>query len=197
MPEEEGTAKSEEMLLDLKEEAELMIDLAYSSVIYNNKDLAEEVAELEDDIDLKNLETQRRIFKDVLEGKLDIDAAIILSGLARATESIADGALQIADVELRDVEMHPIVKESVKESDTAFTRVTVNKKSILAGSTLSELGLAKKIGMRVIAVKRGSEWICGPKEKFKINPGDILLAKGPLESEKKLISVAMGRKKRF
>ena len=35
--------ESEEILLELKEKAELMVDLAYSSVIYDNKMLAEEV----------------------------------------------------------------------------------------------------------------------------------------------------------
>ncbi len=31
------------MLLELKDTSELMIDLAYSSLLYNNRDIAEEV----------------------------------------------------------------------------------------------------------------------------------------------------------
>ena len=51
--------EAQEMLLELKEKAELMVDLAYSSIIYNNKELAEEVYELENLVDELNEELKK------------------------------------------------------------------------------------------------------------------------------------------
>ncbi|MGC9554783.1 MAG: PhoU domain-containing protein, partial [Thermoplasmatota archaeon] len=51
--------EAEEMLLEMKEKAEFMVDLAYSSIIYDNRDLAEEVYELEEFIDDLNERFQR------------------------------------------------------------------------------------------------------------------------------------------
>jgi uncharacterized protein with PhoU and TrkA domain len=189
--------KSEEGLLELKEKTELMVDLAYSAIIYDNVELAQEVYELEEFIDKKHREIQRSIMEEVERKEIGIGKALILSRLARSTEAIADGVLELADVELRDVELHPIIKESIRESDTAFARVTVNKSSILTEKRLAELQLASKIGMTVIALRREKEWICGPKGDLQIKDGDILLAKGPAEAEKDFIKLARGRKRRI
>ena len=189
--------KSEEGLLELKEKTELMVDLAYSAIIYDNVKLAKEVYELEEFIDEKNKEIQKTIMKEIERREIDTDKALVLSRLARSTEAIADGALELADVELRDVELHPIIKESVRESDTTFTRVTVNNSSVFAGRKLSELRLASKTGMMVIAIRREKEWVCGPKGDFQIEKGDVLLAKGPAEAEMDFIKLAKGRKRKI
>ena len=39
------------MLLELKDTSELMIDLAYSSLLYNNREIAEEVFQMEEALD--------------------------------------------------------------------------------------------------------------------------------------------------
>ena len=50
----------EDIVLEIKDKSELMIDLAYSSLIYDNKTIAKEVYDLEDLIDVlyKNLQKQ-------------------------------------------------------------------------------------------------------------------------------------------
>ena len=45
----------EKLLADLIDTTEMMIELAYSSLIYNNKDIAAEVLELEDQVDKQHL----------------------------------------------------------------------------------------------------------------------------------------------
>ena len=42
---------TEEIVLEIKDKSELMVDLAYSSVLYDNKTIAKEVYELENQID--------------------------------------------------------------------------------------------------------------------------------------------------
>jgi uncharacterized protein with PhoU and TrkA domain len=113
--------------------------------------------------------------------------------IAHAGEQIADAAQEIADVELRDVELHPILKMSIRESDIVFTRVQVHVDSILCNKTLGELKLASETGMMVIAMRHENKWLYGPNKKTRIDSHDILFAKGPQDGEQHLIELAKGK----
>lgn len=183
---------SEDIVLEIKDKSELMVDLAYSSVLYDNKTIAEEVYELENLIDSLYRNLQKKSLEDVRKGIHGIDEALIFLRIAHAGEQIADAAQEIADVELRDVEQHPILKMSIRESDVVFTRVKVKPKSILCGKTLGELRLASETGMMVIAVRHKDKWLYGPNKNTKIDPNDILFARGPEDGEKHLVELAYG-----
>ena len=185
----------EDIVLEIKDKSELMVDLAYSSLIYDNKTIAEEVYDLEDLIDELYQNIQRRTLQLVDDQKLEVRDALTILRLAELGETIADAAQEIADVVLRDVELHPILKMSIRESDQVFTRVQVDEKSILAGKTLGELKLASETGMMVIAMRHGKRWLYGPNKNTRIDPGDVLFAKGPEDGEKHLIGLATGRVK--
>ncbi|HDM67204.1 MAG TPA: PhoU family transcriptional regulator [Thermoplasmatales archaeon] len=180
------------MVLEIKDKSELMVDLAYSSLLYDNKVIAREVYDLEDLIDNLYQKLQRETLQQVADGNLSVEDALAVLRLAEAGEQIADAAQEIADVELRDIELHPILKMSIRESDQVFTRVEVSKDSILCNKTLGELKLASETGMTVIAMRHGNRWLYGPDKNTRIDPGDILFAKGPEDGEKHLIELARG-----
>lgn len=182
----------EGIVLEIKDKSELMVDLAYSSLLYDNKTIAKEVYNLEDLIDSLFQKIQKKSLRDVQKGKLKVDAALTLMRLAQAGEEIADAAQEIADVELRDVELHPILKMSVRESDEVLTRTQVDSQSILCGKTLGKLKLGSETGMMIIAMRHKDRWLYGPNKNTKIDPGDILFAKGPEDGEKHLIDLATG-----
>jgi uncharacterized protein with PhoU and TrkA domain len=183
----------EEIVLEIKDKSELMIDLAYSSLLYNNRTIAKEVYDLEDMIDLLYKNLQVKTLELVENKKLSVNDALSVLRLAEAGEQIADAAQEIADVELRDVELHPILKLSIRDSDVVFTRVEVVEYSILANKTLGELKLASETGMVVIAMRHDKHWLYGPNKNTRIDPGDILFAKGPEDGEKHLIELASGK----
>ena len=183
---------SEDIVLEIKDKSELMVDLAYSSLLYNNKIIAKEVYDLEDLIDNLFQKIQKDSLEGVKNGKLSVDSALTLMRLAQAGEEIADAALEIADVELRDVELHPILKESVRESDEILTKIQVNGKSILCNKTLGKLKLGSETGMMIIAMRHKDKWLYGPNKNTRIDKDDILFAKGPEDSEKHLIELAQG-----
>lgn len=187
--------EAEELLLELKEKAELMVDLAYSSVIYDNKDLAKEVYELENLVDLLNEELQKLAIKDAKAGELEVNEALAIIQLGSCSEAIADAARDIADVELRDVELHPIIKESIMESDEILVKVKVSEESILDGKKLGDIQLASHTGMWIIAIKRGKKWIYGVDKNTIIKAGDILFAKGAREGMEHFVALAEGREK--
>ena len=173
----------EDIVLEIKDKSELMIDLAYSSILYDNRTIAKEVYDLEDLVDVLYKSLQKKTLEHVKNKKLSVRDALTVLHLAEAAEQIADAAQEIADVELRDVELHPIIKESLRESDVVFTRVEVLPESILCGKKLGEVKLASETGMMIIAMRHGAKWLYGPTKNTKIDPGDVLFAKGPEDGE--------------
>jgi uncharacterized protein with PhoU and TrkA domain len=183
----------EDIVLEIKDKSELMVDLAYSSLLYDNETIAKEVYDLEDLIDNLYQDLQRKTLEHVENKKLTINDALMVLRLAEAGEQIADAAQEITDVELRDVELHPILKMSIRDSDVVFTRIQVKERSILSGKTLGQLKLASETGMMVIAMRHGDRWLYGPNKNTKIDSEDILFAKGPEDGEKHLINLATGK----
>jgi len=47
--------------------------------------------------------------------------------------------------------------------------------------------------MMVIAMRHKDKWIYGPNKNTKVDPHDILFAKGPEDGEKHLVDLAKGK----
>ena len=183
----------EDIVLEIKDKSELMVDLAYSSILYDNKTIAKEVYDLEDFIDNLYKNLQRQTLENIENKKLTINDALTVLRIAEAGEQIADAAQEIADVELRDVELHPILKLSIRDSDVVFTRVKVETQSVLNGKTLGKLKLGSETGMYIRAMRHGDRWLYGPDKNTRIDEGDVLFAKGPEDGEKHLIDLVSGK----
>ncbi len=179
------TMEIEDILLEMKDTSELMVDLAYSALLYDNEEIARQVMELEGQVDSWDQEVQRKAVERAIEDR-DVEKALVFIRLADSIENIADGAVLIADVVLRDIEPHPVVKAALKESDTTIVTVTVPGRSKLVGRTLGELKMASETGMWVIAIRRGERWIYGPDENTRVEERDLLVARGPVEGEGEL-----------
>ncbi len=182
----------EEKFLDLKEKAELMVDLAYSSLLYGHRVIAKEVYVLEDEVDREHEELQRMAIEDVTEDG-DVDKALLYVRLGSALELIADSAREIADITLRDMDMHPVFQDSIRDSDTIITSAIVSENSPFAGKKLREIDLPKEFGIWIIAMKSTTGWIYGPDGDAVLNPMDFVIARGPKESEEKFLK-SMGEK---
>jgi uncharacterized protein with PhoU and TrkA domain len=128
----------------------------------------------------------------VLESARHVEDVDILRGLlhlANASEFISDAAYEIADIVLRDIELHPIFMMAVRESDEVMTKINVDGCSPIVNMTLGELKLETETGMHVMAIKRGSRWIYRPGSRTKIKSDDILIARGSHDSETQLLEM--------
>ena len=99
-----------DILVEIKDTSELMVDLAYSALLTNSVDIAEEVQKLERQMDDLRYEIEAML---LLSARTPDDAAD-MSGIlhvAVAAENIADSAEDIADVVLRGIGDHPIYKK--------------------------------------------------------------------------------------
>lgn len=176
-------------LAELKDTSELMLDLAYSSIILNSSELAREVQELEEHID--DLHTRFELL--VLSSGFSPEESRDFLGLIRlgvVTEEIADAAAKMGEIVLRGLKPHPILKLAVEEAEETVASAKVSEKSILNGKTIKEARIADETGMWILVIRRGKRWI-RPKPTTRIKAGDILIASGYAEGEedfKRLVS---------
>ena len=184
--------KVESMLLELKDTSEFMVDLAYSSLLYNNVEIAEEVIFLEGKMDELCIQIQQYIENIGREHPEEIAKFSFVLRLQMAIEDIANAAASIADVVLRGLGEHPVIQMSIQESEATIEMATVSEESILVGKTLGQLALGSHTGMYIIAIKRGSQYIYGPSRETVIEAGDVLIAKGPEESADFFLDLAEG-----
>lgn len=179
-----------ETLIQMKDISELMIDLAYSAALFNNRALAEEVMALE-----KRMDTLVYILNmNLMLAARDKDDAETLVGVAKVgslTNSISDAAADIAGIVLNDIGIHPIVREVFQRTEEHLARVEVAEESIIAGKTVDELDLAAEIGADIIAIRRGKHWMINP-EKEVVMPEDVLMARGTASGLEKLAKAAAG-----
>jgi uncharacterized protein with PhoU and TrkA domain len=168
-----------DMLAELKDTSELMMDLAYSSILLNSKELAQEVATLEEYMD--NLHTKFELL--VLTRCITPEESKNFLGLIRlgvVTEKIADAAMQIGSVVLRGLDPHPVLKLAIKEAEETVVHAQVSQKSPLVGKSLREAQVHEETGMWVLCIKRGDKWI-RPKPDAVIEAEDYLIASGYTE----------------
>jgi len=192
MSSEESFKKIVDMLVELKDTSELMMDLAYSSILLNSKELAEEVQVLEEHMD--NLHTEFELL--VLSRCIKPEESKDFLGLIRlgvVTEKIADAATQIADVVLRGLEPHPVLRLAISEAEETVIHVQVSEKSPLVEKSLREAQIHEETGMWVLAIKRRDR-LERPKPETVINAGDVLIASGYADGEEDLRRLASPEK---
>ncbi|MDY6964389.1 MAG: TrkA C-terminal domain-containing protein [Halobacteriota archaeon] len=178
-----------DLITDMKDTSELAAGLAYSAVLFNSEEIAYEVELLEQQMD----GMRSKLESLVLESAKTIDDTDSLRGLLQlgtSSEVISDAAYEIADIVLRDIELHPVFMLALRESDEVISRVNVEESSEIVGKTLGSLKLETETGMFVLAIRRRDKWIYHPSAKTIIEEGDSLIAKGTKSGEELLIALS-------
>jgi uncharacterized protein with PhoU and TrkA domain len=168
-----------ERFVELKNTSELMIDLAYSALMLNSKELAEEVQRLEEYVDQLHTDFELLALKSDFK-KEEASGFLGLIRLGVATEKIADAAAEMGEVVLRGIEPHPILKLAIREAEETVTQVCVTEGSPLVNRTLKEARVHEETGMWVLVIRRGEKSL-RPKPDTVIQLGDILIASGYAE----------------
>ena len=166
-----------DLLLEMKNLSELMIDLAYSAALFNDKELAEDVLELEARIDTLTYLLDIEIMIAARDAR-DAETLIGVSTVADATDKISDAAADIAAIVTRKIGIHPIIGEIFEKVEERLMKATVKEGAILVGKKILELDLAARMGVDIIAIRRNKDWILDPIETEQIFLGDILITRG-------------------
>jgi len=180
-----------DLLVQMKNISELMIDLAYSAALFDSLELAEEVLELEKRVDTLAYILEMNAMLAARDAE-DAEALVGVYSVAAAADKISDAAADIAGIVLRDIGVHPIVREAFQRVEERLARAEVDPSSILVRHRLRELKLAAKIGVDIIAIRRKGDWIINPKGDETINEEDILIARGAPLGIEELKGLARG-----
>ena len=168
-----------ELLSDLKDLCEHIVDLAYSAVIFDSRDMAEEVRRLEEEAD----DIAHKLKIKAMLAARSIEDAEQLSNLLRIAEAsyiIANAAADIVDLLEFGIEERGFLSFLLTEGDEKIKAVVINENSDLVGRKVKDLNVESESGVMIITLKRGRHWIHDMEEldEVTLKPGDVLIIRG-------------------
>jgi uncharacterized protein with PhoU and TrkA domain len=181
-----------ELLTEMKDISEVMVDLAYASLMYNSESMAEKVHELEEEMD--NLKFAVR-YKVLLSCRTKEDARQ-LSGLlqvASAADRISDAAGDIVDLLDVPLEKRPFVSKMLYESDEKIRAAKIGYSSGMVGYTIGDLAVEACTGCKIIAIKGRQGWIYDPEDDVKVRSGDDIVVRGTEDGYNHLLEFTVGK----
>ncbi|MGH2594866.1 MAG: potassium channel family protein [Actinomycetota bacterium] len=169
-----------ELLVQLKDASELMVDLAYAAVFFNEEKLAREVGRLEERM---NAHLRRLRIMAMLAARSPEDAEGMAGVLwiADAIERIGDAASDIARVVAARLGIPDALRHDLRHADEMTARVKIRTDASASGRTLRDLSLPTETGMWVMAIRSGIEWRFDPGANDVVSEHDVLLIRGPEE----------------
>ena len=177
-----------DILVELKDLAEAAVGLAYSSLLFNNKSLAAEVAALEARSDILHDELESWVLRAAPEAR-NPDELRGLLRLGSASEYVCDAAREMTWYVEHGEPLHPVVQMALEETEETFAETVVEDGSNADGTSLRDLRVETETGMFVLAVQRGSRWTYRPRAGFVLKAGDRLISVGPEEGEDELLEL--------
>jgi uncharacterized protein with PhoU and TrkA domain len=167
-----------DLLVDAKDAAELMVDLAYAAIFFADEALAREVLRLEDRVDELLVEL-RAVCMLAARTPDDADRLAGVLSMAVSIEGIADAAEDIARIVLKDLGVPGELRDDLRHATEVTARVKIRETNELESATLRELELPARTGMWVIAIRRDVDWVYGPGPEETLREGDVLFLQGP------------------
>ncbi|GAA0304182.1 potassium channel family protein [Halarchaeum salinum] len=174
-------ASVKDLLAEMKDTAELLIDLSYSAVLHGSPAIAEEVLELEERMDVLQLRARMSLLMAARNPE-DAETLAPVLGIIGAAEKVSDASGDIAKVVLEEVGVPDAIRGALPEAVERLVRAELAPDSDYAGRTLADINLETETGVRVIAVRRGGDWIPNPDAETTLEADDVLLLRGPEES---------------
>ncbi|MEZ5340127.1 MAG: TrkA C-terminal domain-containing protein [Acidimicrobiales bacterium] len=166
-----------EMLAEAKDTSELMVDLAYAALYFDDPDMADEVERLEDTIsDL--VHRMRAVCIIAVRNPREAEAMSAVLQVISAVERIGNDAVDIARIVTRRLGIPIELGIDLSMAEEISHRVEVAAGSHFANRPLSSFELPVVTGMRVMAVRRERTWIVDPGGDFIISPGDVMFLRG-------------------
>lgn len=175
-----------EILTEMKDLSEVMVDLAYASLMYNSDDMADKVRDFESE--MENLKFAVR-FKVLLSSRNKKDAQQ-LSGIlqvVQAADVISDAAREIVELLDVPVEKRPFVSAMLSESEEKIRATKISPVSTMVGYTIGDLGVEAGTGCKIIAIKNRQGWTYDPEDSVKLRAGDDIIVRGTEDGYNRLV----------
>jgi uncharacterized protein with PhoU and TrkA domain len=179
------------VLAEMKDTAELLIDLSYSAVLLGPEDVAREVLELEERMDVLQMRARMSLLMAARSPQDAESLAPVLSVIG-AAEKISDAAGDIAKVVVEEIGLPEAMAAALPEAVETVASAEVGGEARLAGETLGDLNLETETGVRAISIHREGEWNTDPGPETRLKPGTTVLVRGAAEDVEGVYQSATG-----
>jgi uncharacterized protein with PhoU and TrkA domain len=166
------------MLSEAKDTSELMVDLGYAALFFADPAMADEVAELEERL-TSLVHEMRAICVLAARSPRDADEMAGVLGIIAAIERMGNAAVDMTRIVTHRLGIPNALVADLAAAEEVSHRVRVREDSAMAHRPLGDLELPTKVGMRVVALRRGKEWVTDPDGDEVLLPNDVLLTRGP------------------
>lgn len=180
-----------ELLTEMKDASETIVDLAYASLMYNSKDMAEKVEEMDRDIDDMKFAIRTKILMAVRTKENAREMTGVLQ-VASATDRISEAAGEIVKLLNVPKEERPFINEIINESDEKIMMTRISPRSDMAGNTIDQLAVEASTGTKIIAMKNRYGWVYNPDGDVKLRAGDDIIVNGSQDGFNRLKKFASG-----
>lgn len=165
------------MLSEAKDRSELMVDMAYAALYFGDRDMAEEVRELEDDMhDL--VQDMRATCVLAVRHRREAESMAAVLRVITAIERIAADAVDIGRIVTHNLGIPQELLADLADAEEVSHRVLVREGSHMSRRPLADLELPVATGMRVMAIRRERSWITDVDGDQLCVPDDVLFLRG-------------------
>ncbi len=177
-----------EMLATAKDKSELMVDLAYAALFFGDPAMAEEIADLEEEMS-HLVHDMRGVCVMAVRSPRDSEGMSSVLQVISAIERIANDAFNIARIVTHKLGIPAELVADLSAAEEVSHRVLVSEGSRLTHRPLRDHELPVQTGMRVMAVRR-RHWITDVDGDTVLVPGDVLFLRGSPGGIKRLRELA-------
>jgi uncharacterized protein with PhoU and TrkA domain len=166
------------MLAEAKDTSEIMVDLAYAAVYFNDPGMATEVDELEERMnDL--VQDMRAVCIMAVRRPAEAEGMASVLQVISAIESIANSAVDVTRIVTHRLGIPNELIADLSNAEEVSHRVWVRDGSHMANRPLKDLEIPVQCGMRVVAVRRDRSWMIEEVDgDLVLVPGDVLFLRG-------------------
>ena len=166
------------MLAEAKDTSEIMVDLAYAAVYFNDPGMAEELGDLEEQLnDL--VQEMRAVCTLAVRRPAEAEGMASVLQVISAIEGIGNAAVDITRIVTHRLGIPNELIADLSNADEVSHRVWIREGSHLAHRPLKDLEIPVQCGMRVVAIRRGRSWMIEEVDgDVVVLPGDVLFLRG-------------------
>ena len=165
------------MLAEAKDASELMVDLAYAALYFDDEGMADAVLGLEEN--MSNLvHEMRSLAMLAVRHPREVKGMSSVLQVVSSIEQIANAAVDIAKIVLHHLGIPQALIVDLAQADEVAHRLVVAAGSHLANRPLRDMELPVAVGMRVVAIQRGRRWLTDVRGDSIVEPRDVLFMRG-------------------
>jgi uncharacterized protein with PhoU and TrkA domain len=170
-----------DIIREMKQNIDLMIDLAYSAIKFGSKELADEAYKMEQRIHELTFLLNFQIIQAHprgLEGAKKLEPLVVMG---YAIDKISDALSDIARVIYINKDIPYLIQliSDISYVPEPIVKIVVNEGCNFIGQYRKDVHFRSKHGVDLIVIRRGDKWLFEKDEK--VEEGDILIIKGEIQ----------------